>query len=199
MLKNKSVWRALTCIASTWAWWDSTLFIHIVDCMWLLLFHVGAQGQVVSSSSCFQGVEFGRFPSAPVEPSGRDTCLWPASFTSGKFDIANCPWLLYQTAVDIVPCSSQQAFAAMRLKKTMVPESHAKRLLLMQKYRHFAHAVLSKHQSSIHVPWAAQYNSWLLIKLTPKGVLFSFLQYMLHPFCHTAEVYRASSPCFTCT
>ena len=50
-------------------------FIHIVDCMWLLLFHVGAEGQVVSTSSCFQGVEFGRFPSAPIEPSGRDTCL----------------------------------------------------------------------------------------------------------------------------
>ena len=24
-------------------------------------------------------------------------------------------------------------------------------------------------------PWAAQYNAWLLIKLTPKGVVFSFL------------------------
>ncbi len=25
------------------------------------------------------------------------------------------------------------------------------------------------------VPWAARYNTWLLIKLTPKGVVFSFL------------------------
>ncbi len=24
-------------------------------------------------------------------------------------------------------------------------------------------------------PWAARYNTWLLIKLTPKGVVFSFL------------------------
>ena len=24
-------------------------------------------------------------------------------------------------------------------------------------------------------PWAAQYNTWLLIKLTPKGVVFYFL------------------------
>lgn len=30
--------------------------------------------------------------------------------------------------IDIVPCSSQQAFTAMRVKETMVPESHAKRL-----------------------------------------------------------------------
>ena len=26
-------------------------------------------------------------------------------------------------------------------------------------------------------PWAARYNTWLLIKLTPKGVVFSFLFY----------------------
>ena len=25
------------------------------------------------------------------------------------------------------------------------------------------------------LPWAAQYNTWLLIKLTPKGIVFSFL------------------------
>ncbi len=25
------------------------------------------------------------------------------------------------------------------------------------------------------LPWAARYNTWLLIKLTPKGVVFSFL------------------------
>ena len=24
-------------------------------------------------------------------------------------------------------------------------------------------------------PWAARYNTWLLIKLTPKGIVFSFL------------------------
>ncbi len=24
-------------------------------------------------------------------------------------------------------------------------------------------------------PWAARYNTWLVIKLTPKGVVFSFL------------------------
>ena len=24
-------------------------------------------------------------------------------------------------------------------------------------------------------PWAAQYKTWLLIKLTPKGIVFSFL------------------------
>ena len=24
-------------------------------------------------------------------------------------------------------------------------------------------------------PWAARYNTWLLIELTPKGVVFSFL------------------------
>ncbi len=33
--------------------------------------------------------------------------------------------------------------------------------------------------STAHVfkknPWAARYNTWLLIKLTPKGVVFSFL------------------------
>jgi len=26
-------------------------------------------------------------------------------------------------------------------------------------------------------PWAARYNTWLLITLTPKGVVFSFLFY----------------------
>ncbi len=31
----------------------------------------------------------------------------------------------------------------------------------------------------INYPWAAQYNTWLLIKLTPKGVVFSFL-FFLH-------------------
>ncbi len=28
---------------------------------------------------------------------------------------------------------------------------------------------------SLHIVWAAQFNTWLLIKLTPKGVVFSFL------------------------
>ncbi len=28
-------------------------------------------------------------------------------------------------------------------------------------------------------PWAAQYNTWLLIKLTPKVVVFSFLFFFL--------------------
>ena len=28
---------------------------------------------------------------------------------------------------------------------------------------------------SLQPAWAAQYNTWLLIKLTPKGVLFSFI------------------------
>ena len=27
----------------------------------------------------------------------------------------------------------------------------------------------------IIIVWAARYNTWLLIKLTPKGVVFSFL------------------------
>jgi len=27
----------------------------------------------------------------------------------------------------------------------------------------------------VHFAWAARYNTWLLIKLTPKGVVFSFL------------------------
>ncbi len=31
--------------------------------------------------------------------------------------------------------------------------------------------------------WAARYNTWLLIKLTPKGVVFSVLSLAPHPQC----------------
>jgi len=31
-------------------------------------------------------------------------------------------------------------------------------------------------------PWAARYNTWLLIKLTPKGVVFSFLFFFYFRF-----------------
>ena len=39
-----------------------------------------------------------------------------------------------------------------------------------------------KHNIHIHVlllSWAARHNTWLLIKLTPKGVIFSFLLIMV--------------------
>lgn len=51
----------------------------------ILLFHVGAEGQVAGWSSCFQGVEFGRFPLPSVEPEDRSVCLWPADFTASKY------------------------------------------------------------------------------------------------------------------
>ena len=35
--------------------------------------------------------------------------------------------------------------------------------------------IIALQASSSMRPWAARYNTWLLIKLTPKGVVFSFL------------------------
>ncbi len=63
------------------------------------LFLVGAEGQVARWSSCFQGVEFGQFPLPAVKPLHRIVCLWPADFSSGKSEIATCPWAFYQTAL----------------------------------------------------------------------------------------------------
>ena len=41
------------------------------------------------------------------------------------------------------------------------------------------------------LPWAARYNTWLLIKLTPKGVVFSFL---FLPFtCGTNKTHAAET------
>ena len=38
-----------------------------------------------------------------------------------------------------------------------------------------AHSVVCNHQGAVYWwPWAARYNTWLLIKLTPKSVVFSF-------------------------
>ncbi len=42
---------------------------------------------------------------------------------------------------------------------------------------------------SMYSHWAARNNTWLLIKLTPKGVLFSFLFYIFtHGQKHRAEL-----------
>ncbi len=35
--------------------------------------------------------------------------------------------------------------------------------------------IIALQASSSMRPWAARYDTWLLIKLTPKGVVFSFL------------------------
>ena len=32
---------------------------------------------------------------------------------------------------------------------------------------------LLKHDLDLELPWAARYNTWLLVKLTPKGMVFS--------------------------
>jgi len=37
------------------------------------------------------------------------------------------------------------------------------------------HSLFTMLQTMLHIAWAAQYNAWLLIKLMPKGVAFSFL------------------------
>ncbi len=42
----------------------------------------------------------------------------------------------------------------------------------------YQHAYVSSLMSAAlcqHLFWAARYNTWLLMKLTPKGVVFSFL------------------------
>ncbi len=41
---------------------------HAFPFILFLLFHVGAEEHVASSSSCFQGVEFGRLPSPSIKP-----------------------------------------------------------------------------------------------------------------------------------
>ncbi len=40
--------------------------------------------------------------------------------------------------------------------------------------------------------WAARYNTWLLIKLTPKGVVFPFLAVASF---HALRVYHEHSEC----
>ncbi len=37
------------------------------------------------------------------------------------------------------------------------------------------HSLITMLQAVLHIAWAAWYNAWLLIKLTPKGVVPSFL------------------------
>ena len=37
------------------------------------------------------------------------------------------------------------------------------------------YSLITMLQTVLHIAWAAQYNAWLLIKLMPKGVVFSFL------------------------
>ena len=42
--------------------------------------------------------------------------------------------------------------------------------------------------------WAARYNTWLFIKLTPKGVVFSFLFFSM-PWSKAGIVWHAAAPC----
>ncbi len=65
------------------------------------------------------------------------------------------------------------------------------------------HSLITTLQTMLHIAWAAQYNAWLLIKLTPKGVVFSFLHIGLMclsqpmPLClaaHHHHVKAASDP-----
>ena len=49
--------------------------------------------------------------------------------------------------------------------------------------RNLSHQLRKLDEKVRHAcPWAARYNTWLLIQLTPKGVVFSFL--FLHHACH---------------
>ncbi len=41
--------------------------------------------------------------------------------------------------------------------------------------------------------WVARYNTWLLIEMTPKGIVFSFLFY-LHPDSYTFKIRYAKCP-----
>ncbi len=45
--------------------------------------------------------------------------------------------------------------------------------------------------------WAARYNTWLLIKLTPKGVVFSFFSFSTEPavLCKRFVTTRARTYC----
>ncbi len=43
-------------------------------------------------------------------------------------------------------------------------------------------------QASQVMTWAARYNTWLLIKLTPKGVVFSFLFFSQVMPCKAVEI-----------
>ena len=105
------------------------MLFHPKYLLQLLLFHVGAQGQVVSSSSCFLVWNLGNLfqpllsLQAEIRAYDRLISLQPS------LTMQHAPGFSTQLhCIDIVPCSSQQAFTAMRVKETMVPESHAKRL-----------------------------------------------------------------------
>ncbi len=60
-------------------------------------------------------------------------------------------------------------------------------LLLHISSKHIGHnQSKDKLLAVLHATWAARYNTWLLIKLTPKGVVFSFLFFSVTCVCsHT--------------
>jgi len=55
------------------------------------------------------------------------------------------------------------------------------------------------HQGDIsimeHTRWAARYNTWLLIKLTPKGIVFSLLFWSTHTDMQPSIAYSAALYC----
>ena len=71
---------------------------------------------------------------------------------------------------------------------------------------HFQHASCIGQSLSMHIPvcdsrsvdaWAALYGTWLLIKLTPKGIVFSSLFYM--SFLFFSVLFLLTRECTCCS
>ena len=59
--------------------------------------------------------------------------------------------------------------------------------------------MLRPQYKQCNAPWAAQYNTWLLIKLTPKGVVFSFLFNAMHSMNRLTTLKVLAVNCQDCT
>ena len=77
---------------------------------------------------------------------------------------------------DVVLFNRQPSLHKMSMMVSTVTTLSSSSILSPRAARLPVHMLPGCHlRQHLATPWAARYNTWLLIKLTPKGVVFSFL------------------------